>query len=170
MKDQNPANEYGTTTERNRIPMSVPKQSLEVNEIPGYVMYWFADRPGRIQRAQAAGYEFVDPSEVTINNGGFANDVLQSGNSDLGAKISVVGGRGDNGQAERLYLMKIKREWWEKDQEAVEVRNEAVAAAIRGGAITGGAGELSDDKQHRYGGQQLPARKAQPNLFTPKRR
>jgi len=159
-----------TVDERSRIPMSAPKQLLDVPEIPGYVLYWFADRPGRIARAVSAGYEFVKASEVGVAMTGFANDLLKDGNTDLGSNVSLVGGAGQDGAGERLYLMKIKKEWWEKDQAELGKRNESIAAAIRGGSVDGGRDETAEDRGKRYGGQQQPARSKYPDFFTPKRR
>lgn len=150
-------------TEATRIPMSLPKQQLEVPEIPGYVMQWFADRPGLISRARAAGYEFVGQDEVMVNNFGLAADVLQTGNTDLGNQISIHGGTNESGGSERLYLMKIRQEWWEKDQKVIADRNEAVAAAIRGGELgVGEGGETRADFGKRYVKRQAD------NLFTRK--
>ena len=156
----NPAN--SRVTEDNRIPMSLPQLMLQVPEIEGYVMHWFADRPGRISRALAAGYEFVQPDEVKINNFGLAADLMESGNTDLGTRVSVHGGRGENGGSERLYLMKVRQEWYDKDMTLREEASDKVVQALRQG-LTGAEREKLGDAAKRY------ARDTS-NLFTKTRR
>ncbi len=112
-----------------RISMSVPRLKLEVPELPGFKLYWFADRPGRILQAQAGGYEFVSSDEALIHSFSLASDSSESGNSDLGSRISVVSG------GERLYLMKIKQEWYEQDQAEAQKIPDRVDEAIRRGAL-----------------------------------
>lgn len=160
---QNPANLPSVrVTDETRIPLTLPRLQLEVPEIPGHVCYWFVDRPGRINRALQGGYEFVDPAEVAVNNFSLGDDNIKSGNSDLGTRVSVHGGVSESGGAERLYLMKIKKEWWEKDQATIADRNEQVAAALRGGRIAAEQ-DAPGDSQHRYV-------RSNTNLFTKKRR
>lgn len=150
-------------TDETRIPMSLPHMMLQVPEIPGYVMHWFADRPGRISRALAAGYEYVDPAEVRINNFGLAADLAsESGNTDMGTRVSVHGGVSEQGGAERLYLMKVKQEWYDKDMQVREEAADRQVAALRQG-LTGAEREKLVDATKRYA-------KNTDNLFTKKPR
>lgn len=146
----NPANEPRKgVDDATRIPMGLPQMMLEVPEIEGYIMHWFADRPGRISRAVNAGYEFVHPDEVRINNFGLASSVLESGNTDLGTRVSVHGSVAENGGSERLYLMKIKKEWYEKDMELREQHSDRVVNTLRNG-LTGAEKEKMADQHRRY--------------------
>jgi hypothetical protein len=156
-----------SASERKRIPMSVPVQKLEAQEIPGYHLHWFLGTPERLQRALDGGYEFVNQREMKINSVGLGNDSAISGNTDLGSRVSVVAGQevGQDGQATRLVLMKIKKEWFEEDQLAVEKRNEQVANALTGGLI-GAEQDARGDTQHRYIDK---SRTQIPDLFKPKR-
>jgi hypothetical protein len=133
-KVNNPANPWEKTEEsRTRIPMSLPQLKLSVPDIPGYHLHWMRGDPARIAQAQKAGYEFVEPDEVNVANTGLADDASATGNTDMGTRVSIVaGGEDGQGQAERLYLMKIKEEWWLADQEVLADRNEQVAASLRG--------------------------------------
>lgn len=152
----NPANPTATrVTEATRRPMSLPQLSLQVPDIPGYYLYWFLD--SQIDQALQAGYEFVEQEEVALNNRGVANDQTQDGNDDLGSRVSRVAGQSAGGtvQAQRLYLMKLRQEWRDKDVAALGERNEAIAAALRGGVSTGNEhgvapGETQGDKARRY--------------------
>jgi len=156
---ENPANVPATSvTDENRVPMSLPDLKLAVPEIPGFVLHWFADRPGRISRAAAAGYQFVDREEVRVRNFGFAEDLLNSGNTDLGSRVSVHGGTDERGGAERLYLMKIKQEWYDKDMALREETSDKIVASLRAGKI---GSERDSNVNRRYV-------KDTDNLFTKK--
>lgn len=139
------------TSERKRIPMSVPVQRLEVPDLAGYHLHWFRDTAERIQRALDAGYEFVEEREVQLNSVTLGGDSAQSGNTDMGSRVSVVSGEGaaSEGQAGRLVLMKIKQEWYEEDQKLVDERNSKVADSLCGGLI-GSDKDAAGDTQHRY--------------------
>ena len=165
-KEMNPANPIkGDPRERTRVPMSLPAQRLAVPDIPGYHLHWMLGTPSRIQQALKAGYEFVDPDEADVTNFGLADDASKSGNTDMGSRVSVVAGSdaGEDGREQRLYLMKIKQEWWESDQKILEDRNEQVAAILRGGQDLSANPHGSDN---RY----IPDahRKGVASLFTPK--
>lgn len=168
LKELNAANRSGKTdAERKRIPMSVPVQRLEAPDIPGYHLHWFNGTPERLQRALDGGYEFVDERELKINNVSLGGDSTASGNTDMGSRVSVVSGQevGKDGQPTRLILMKLKQEWYEEDQKAVEARNSQVANSLTSGAI-GAEKERSGDAVHRYVDK---SRTQIPDLFRAKR-
>lgn len=159
-----------TKAERKRIPMSVPVSKLAVPDIPGYHLHWFRGDEVRIQRALDAGYEFVEDTEVKPNSVGLGQDSAASGNTDMGSRVSVVAGKeiGDDRQALRLILMKIKQEWWEADQKLVEQRNDLVANSLKGQpgmghtGIVAGAEDAHEASNVRYKG----TRSNLPDLFT----
>ena len=167
MKQLNPANAAGkTSSERKRIPMSVPVQKLEVPEIPGYHLHWFRSDAARIQRALAGGYEFVDEKETQVNSVTLGASPVESGNTDLGSRVSVVAGDevGMDGQPVRLMLMKIKQEYHEEDLKIAAETNEKVAATLRGDFERGTIGADKSDPAQRY----VDKSRSQTNLFTPK--
>lgn len=153
--------------ERKRIPMSVPVQSLEVPDIPGFHQHWFEGNTARLQRALDGGYEFVDERDVNLNAVGLGGDSSVSANTDMGSRVSVVAGQeiGPDGQPARLVLMKIKQEWWEADQQLIENRNMQVRDALLGGMV-GAEHDAPGDSQHRYVDE---ARSTIPDFFKPKR-
>ena len=164
---QNPANAPAKSVERTRIPMSLPVQKLAVPDIPGYHLHWMLGTPSRLAQALKAGYEFVDGSEVEVISTGLADSSTANGNTDLGSRVSVIAGAdtGADGQEQRLYLMKIKQEWFDEDQRALANRNEDIARALRGGYDT-------DSNPHGSENRYIPDahRKGVANLFTPKNR
>lgn len=169
MQQLNPANqEVQTKAERRRIPMSTPVQKLEAPDIPGYHLHWFNGTPDRIQRALDGGYEFVTQEEMKLNPVGLGSDTTHSGNTAMDSRVSITAGSeiGLDNQPIRMYLMKIKEEWWEEDQKTVENRNEQVAAALRGGLLGASTAADANETQHRYVDK---AKTKIPDLFTPKR-
>jgi hypothetical protein len=105
---------------------------LKVNHnIEGYHLHIFNDEPGRIEQALGVGYEFVSPDEV----GGTATNVV-SRNTDIGDKVRFLVGTSANAAPQYAYLMKIKQEFNEEDQAALQIKNDAVDDAIRGGRLT----------------------------------
>lgn len=158
-KEVNPANQpEKRVTEATRIPMSIPVLQLEVPEIPGYHLYWFLER--NLARALRGGYEFVDPEETDIVNKGVADDPTASGSSDMGTRISRIGSVDDQNKPELLYLMKIRDEWYQKDQAMLGERNDKIAQALRAGLV---GAEGDQDAAARY-------LKQGANLFFPKRK
>lgn len=135
----NPANQGGTAAEaprRRRIPLSVPRRKLEADPLPGYVLYWFKE--SNIPLALQAGYEFVDSKEVKLNQVNEAGSSDDSGNTDLGSRVSVIGDKiGERGVPERAVLMKIREEWWREDREILDNENARVIQSIFGGQILG---------------------------------
>lgn len=149
-KDLNPANaaprEAGM---RKRIPMSVPMRKLEVPELPGFHLYWFVDR--NVPRALQGGYEFVEVDELPVTQRNVANDSDTSGSVDLGARVRVTSGLGEDGRPEGLVLMKIREEWYREDQRILEERNAKVLSAIfQGEAIYGSEKLTKDDDDKVY--------------------
>lgn len=164
MSDQNnPAIEQKVSEiPEDYIPMSVPLQRLQVPAKKGYVRYWFRGDPARIQRAMQAGYQFVDQSEVNVNNFDLGGDAKTSGNTDLGTRVSVTSGDDTdaNGNPNRLYLMEIPEHLYERGQKMLQQRNDQVAAALRAGLV-GADDESADDKSKRY------MKTGVPDLFNP---
>lgn len=146
--------------ERKRIPMSVPVQRLAVPDVPGYHIHWFMGTEERIARALEAGYEFMDETETVMNDAGLGGTSTRTGNTDMGSRVSVIGGTeiGRDGQPVRLVLMKLRQEWYEEDQKLVQARNDQVVAKLLGGMQEGGG----HDPSHRYVD---PKRTAIPEFF-----
>jgi len=125
----NRTTESRSTAERTRGSFNGTKAKLTVGrQIPGYKLYIFNDEPGRIQTALEGGWEFVRPDEV-----GGVGDKVTSVNTDLGDKVRYLVGTSEKGDGQFAYLLKIKEEWWEEDQRALQERNDLVDNAIRSG-------------------------------------
>lgn len=129
-------------THRNRVPFSANRKRLQVDEkFDGYVTRWFNQQDDRIDRALAAGYEFVDRDDVKqVGDKDIAN-----GNTDMNSKVSRVVGRTAENQPIRAFLMKIRKDWYDADQAKKEETNRLVDEAVRAGTV-GGA-----DIKNQYG-------------------
>ena len=158
MERSNPSVVPGkSSSERKRIPLSVPQRKLEVPEIPGYHLRWFRGTPQRLAQAERAGFVHVTPEEIELNNVVLGGDATKAGNSDLGSRVSVIEGSetDGSGQAVRMYLMKQSMEYYLEDRKIIDERNDSVAAALTAGyrqGVVGGAapGENADDAAQRY--------------------
>lgn len=146
----NEANQGGiaaTPARRKRIPLSVPRRKLEVDPIPGFVLYWFKE--SNIGIAIDAGYDFVDNREVKLVQSTESNSSDQSGNTDLGSRVSVIGDKiGERGVPERLVLMKIPEEWWREDRELLDNQNAEIIKSIFGQGVI--AGQSQGDHSQSY--------------------
>jgi hypothetical protein len=133
-------------------PMTTQQLRLEVPERPGWHRRWFRGNPGRLARAQQAGYRFVDEKDCDVNNHDLAGDSTAAGSTDLGSRVSVISGEsGQGGQPTRMYLMECPMELYEHGRSILEQRNDQVAAALRGGTVGAGSqGESQKDVQNRY--------------------
>ena len=105
---------------------------LRVNkEIEGWHLHIFNDSPGRIEQALSVGYDFVSPDEV----GGTTTNVV-SRNTDLGEKVRYLVGVDAQNEPQYAYLMKIRQELYDEDQTALQLKNDQIDEAIRGGKAT----------------------------------
>jgi hypothetical protein len=148
-------------------PMSSGTQRLTAPEREGYHRRWFRGDPGRIARAQQAGYEFVSPDDVELNNLDLGGDAKKSGNTDLGSRVSVISGDepGPDGQYGRMYLMECPIALYEHSRALHQDRVDDIADSLRGGKV--GAeqdGETKVDSNNRY------LKGKTPDLFIPKNR
>jgi hypothetical protein len=163
----NPANAKSTRVSLAGFqPMSAGTKKLDVPEREGYHRRWFRGDAGRIAKARRAGYEFVAPEDVALNNFDLGGDANASGNTDLGTRVSVISGDGadETGQPARMYLMECPIEYYEASRQIIEERNLDIADALKGGRAGQEGGDASMDQSNRY------MRGKAPDLFTPKNR
>lgn len=143
----------GPAIEADRIPMSVPTLKLAVPAIPDHYIHWFRDEPGRIAQALRAGYQFVEDTEVSMPGGFLGSDTAESRNGDMGTRVSMLAGgtNSSNGQAQRLYLMKLPKRFRDQDLAKMADTSESIAQGIIGGtAGGGGGGDTAEDRAQRY--------------------
>lgn len=113
---------------RSRTPLGRARQKLTVPELPGCKLRWINDVGGRLLQAEAGGYEYVTKQEV-----GHVGESVESGNTDVGNRVSKVVGKDENHNPLRAYLMKIKKTWYDEDQAEKQKQIDEVDRAIREG-------------------------------------
>ena len=123
-----------STGERKRNSFNGTEGKLAIGYlIKGFHLHIFNDTPGRIDKAIAGGYTFVSPDEV----GGTRENVV-SRNTDLGDKVRFLAGTADDGRTPLYsYLLKIKDEWYEEDQNAIQAKTHEIDDAIKNGRSAG---------------------------------
>lgn len=122
---------------RDRVPFGSHRRRLAVHKKdPGYVYYWFNDTEDRLQRALAAGYEFV--TRKMLGGTDVGDKDVNNQNQSLDSRVS----KRVNGSL-TTYLMRIKKEFYEEDQAAKQKDADEVDKAI----FSGGA----DKVQNSYG-------------------
>lgn len=156
---ENPANDP-LEIPKDFMPMSMQQQKLKVPKRQGYHRHWFRGDAGRIQKAMQAGYRFVDPSQVNLNNFDLGGDAKVSGNSDMGeSRVSVISGDEADpatGQPGRLYLMECPEHLYQLSVQHLEKQSEGVVRTIAGGMI--GEEQMdARDKKHVTVKSNLPA-------------
>jgi hypothetical protein len=113
-----------------RRPFGGREAKLKFPDRPGYHRHWFNDEPGRIIRAQEAGYDHViDPRN--------------------GKPVSNVVGIGRGGGALTAFLMEIPEEWYREDMAAQDQAVIDLLGQIKTGEYERPAGR---DGQLRYAG------------------
>lgn len=149
----NPANAPETRVhEIDYAPMDLPHTKLAVPPLEGYFLYWHLGK--NVSRALRHGYQFVDEDEVDLTQTGVANDRGESGNTDLGSRVSVSAGESGSEDEERLYLMKLPLHIHERHMKMKTDRVEEIAVALRAGQI-GADGDPDRNKRYMKEGQTL---------------
>lgn len=135
---------------RRRIPMSTARRKMETQALPGYHLHWFSD--SNVSQALDAGYEFVDRSEISLNQVGVGASHAMSGNTDMGTQVSIIGSlEGPNKGPERAYLMKLKDEYRKEDLAAMaEVAARPLQAIFAGEVIAGPEGKVNEKGELVY--------------------
>lgn len=105
-----------------RVPFGRRQQKLAYARRPGYHRHWFADHPGRVEEARAAGWEHVKDHE--------------------GKTVSKLHGRHRDGRAMIGYLMEIPEVLWKEDLQQDQRRIDDGEQGMRAGNLpTGKAAE-----------------------------
>ncbi len=92
------------------------------HNIEGYHLHWLNDIPGRISGALEAGYEHVKEKEV----------YSYSKSEEF---VTRHVGTTEKGDGMVAYLMKIRQDWYEEDQQDIQKQNDAFDEAIKRGTF-----------------------------------
>ena len=122
-----------------RIPFGVAKKKMNLDPVTtqklksrGLRPRWINDEDhgNRLAEAQRGGYEFIesDGSEAL-------GDSKEA--QEQNKRIRKLVGSNKDGSAKYAYLMAIKEEWYQEDQQLKEERNARVDEAVMGGRPQG---------------------------------
>lgn len=115
--------------QRNRLSVS--------GKDPNYEYRFVNDIGDRIQMFQEAGYELVSRDEHRIGDSRL--DIARPDGSNAMVSVGVK----PNGDPQRAYLMRIKKEWYDEDQKAKRERIQEVEEQLKKPNIEGAYGEIS---------------------------
>lgn len=102
-----------------RKPFGRMQQKLAYPDRPGFHRHWFNDIPGRIVRAQEAGYDHVKDDE--------------------GKNVSRIVGTAESGGPLHAFLMEIPEEWWKEDLAAEQAEVDRKEQSMKRGTPQGDA-------------------------------
>ena len=108
--------------------LKVPDEAVKRLEAAGWHLHIFNDAPGRIEEALQAGYEFVTQDEIGSSVTG-----VVSRNKSLSDKVEYLAGTTEKGEGLTAFLMKIRKEFYDEDQEQLHKRNDYVDQRIKSG-------------------------------------
>jgi hypothetical protein len=121
-----------------RVPFGAHRYKLQLSEPElkefkrrKMVPRWINDRDGRIERALAGGYNFVDPKYARS----LGQSAIHEGNQDEGSRVSKIANRGDN--VGRAFLMEIKEKYYKEDQQTKQELVDKVDEDLRAGQAGG---------------------------------
>lgn len=105
--------------DQKRVPAGQPRMQLTVSGLEkGFRHYWA--KPYQFEELMAAGYSLVKEDGIEVGTTG-------DGNTDLGSIVSKVG---DRYTGERLYLLKIREDWYDENQAIKQAENDKTMQAI----------------------------------------
>ncbi len=126
--------QFEKRAKRVRVPFGGHRTKLQLSEEDqkslderGMVAHWFNDVDGRLERAEAGGYNYIDPDYARSIGVFSIHD-----DKDLSGKVSKVVSRGVANPV-KAYLMEISKELHAEDQAAKETVNMRVDEAINAG-------------------------------------
>lgn len=111
-------------------------------ERDGYYRRWIADRPGRLEEAQAAGYSYVIDPRAEI--GERPDDISKQ--TGLDSRVSMRVGTHQDNTPMTAYLMEMPLEWWQENQQIKESHLKAKEASAKSNT----EGWSPQDQQHQY--------------------
>ncbi len=98
---------------------------------PNYVYRIINDSGDRVQEFMEAGYELVKEGSVSVGD----KKVNKASSEGTVSQVSV-------GQGQKAFVVRIKKEWYEEDQAAKQVRVDELENSTKAKALDGTYGKL----------------------------
>lgn len=115
---------------KERIPPGVQSANLAYPKRPGFERRVVCDRPGRVEKFERGGWDFVTKENLGGPNPADGKVKAREG---LGDVVSQVVGTHKDGSPMTGYLMEIPTELYEEDQEAKMTQLDKLEAGFRQG-------------------------------------
>jgi hypothetical protein len=135
---------------RERVPLGSMRQKTQLSiealayfEKRGEVVILAADRPGRLEELEQAGYRYVTKTELPSYRVGSGDMSQQDG---VGAYASMVIGSHENGQPMMGYYMAQPQEYFEEDRNLRQREQDAIIGQIKSGET----GQVSPGRDGAY--------------------
>ena len=114
-----------------RTPVGTRNILTVAGKEPGYEYRIINDSGDRVQEFLDAGYELVKENSVKVGD----KRVNKSSAEGTVSQISV-------GQGQKAYVVRIKKEWYDEDQAAKQLKVNELESATKAKALDGTYGKL----------------------------
>ena len=135
---------------KQRVPLGslrqktqLSQQAMDYFEKRGEVVILAADRPGRLEELEQAGYRYVTKDELPSYRVGSGDMSQQEG---MGAYASMIIGSHENGQPMVGYYMAQPREYFEEDRRLRQREQDEIIGQIKSGET----GQVSPGRDGAY--------------------
>jgi len=114
-----------------RTPIGTRNVLTVAGKDPNYVYRIINDSGDRVQEFMEAGYELVKDDSVKVGD----KKVNKSSSEGSLSQVSV-------GQGQKAFVVRIKKEWYEEDQAAKQLRVDELENSTKAKALDGTYGKL----------------------------
>ncbi len=114
-----------------RTPIGTRSVLTVVGKDPNFVYRIINDSGDRVQEFMDAGYELVNNDSVKVGD----KKVNKASSEGSLSQVSV-------GQGQKAFVVRIKKEWYEEDQAAKQVRVNELEDSTKAKALDGTYGKL----------------------------
>lgn len=131
MSDQKEAIAKAPESRVKRTPIGTRNVLTVAGKDPNYVYRIINDSGDRVQEFMEAGYELVKDDSVKVGD----KKVNKSSSEGSLSQVSV-------GQGQKAFVVRIKKEWYEEDQAAKQLRVDELENSTKAKALDGTYGKL----------------------------
>jgi len=121
---------------KRRVSPGIPSKRLDYPARPGFVRRVVVDRPGRLEKFERGGWEYVH--EQDLSSGDYPNEQVTT-REGIDSRVSQVVGQHRSGEPQHGYLMEIEQELYDEDQAEKQAKIDRLEAGLRAGQVDGGS-------------------------------
>lgn len=131
MSDQKEAIAKAPESRVKRTPIGTRNVLTVAGKDPNYVYRIINDSGDRVQEFMEAGYELVKDDSVKVGD----KKVNKASSEGSLSQVSV-------GQGQKAFVVRIKKEWYDEDQAAKQLRVDELENSTKAKALDGTYGKL----------------------------